>query len=115
MLVAALITERAFSLGCSMGSDPQRCAIRASAVSVGHCLEDGQAALGTRSDGGRRNGELAALGALSRHSLVQGQQGIQVLRGIGAKLERQHVLVKAGEEGPDAAPCFKSLSLMQCR
>lgn len=60
-------------------------------------LEDSQTALGTRQQ--LRQEELTALGALSRYRLVQGQQGLQVLRDISAKVGRQSVPSREGEQG----------------
>lgn len=86
-----LITGRAFSLGCLISADQQRCAIRAKAISVGqHGLDNSQAALGTRQQWRQEEWGAGCIGC-SRHVLVQGQGGLQVLRDVSAKLGRQSV------------------------
>lgn len=67
-----LITEMLFLPECLVSAEQQRNAIRAEAISAGQRgLEDGQAALGARQHEGRKNRELRAWAALSRHRLVQ--------------------------------------------
>lgn len=112
-----LITGRAFSLGCLISADRQRCAIRAKAVSVGqHGLDDSQAALGTRQQWRQEEWGAGCIGCTQQAHAGPGARGAsgpqrhqcQAGKAICASCARE------GEKGLHDAPCHRSPTLMQC-